>query len=938
MGPTSENDGQKKQKKRGRRRDGMPKPKGTAAAATALRHLSPLHKVLLIVVALLQWTTTGGRAALLQGCDFSEDLCTDGEVCLPDGLFGQCYSDDESALVRPLVLDRPINGVQSELLRAELTRLAELGLDWPDARAQCVLAYFKLAVAFRLDYDTEFCTVRNPENIWALIQRVQNALLAEAEIERAEEEDEAESLLVNDPRDEALDRGAAAVQGQAQFQTVEDDGREAVEVIPIVVLDGGEGEEEDNEDGRDRMAYEMGGKAEREVPKKTNSKNETKAEKAVDKRTTDTLSATEEAELDQFVHNLLDGRPAAERQMGALSERQLSRLARFIRQLQNVVQNVEETVDEAQEEQLQQEEAPPPLLAEAEAAQPGEEDAVDHVLLLKKDSEQFNNADMGLANTVHKIVKGGIQRVEGNRVYLKVAKEQLTEEELYKLIGYLDKKIAQPNNLYFDEFLYENGQLSFRISRLGVLQPHKDKKDGNADAALENASGVAQAVYKRRKDIQTLAGIRVDETGIGSGVDVVPVERSQRDWLFVPIMAVSAMTIFTLLVVLAANLVRMRRHRQEGPILAHSIAQPGKGGGSVYDDLCRQRIAEEGSISQRISSGRSAGDRSKHSSTSSWPDELSAPTGADQQLDIGTGHVLLAFLKEHMEKPGEVSKEWESVKDYANAAGEATVARRAENAAKNVDATVLPYDDSLVTLHGFNSTETLIDVSSSVADHSPAYYNASKIFDANPEPTYIVAQAPQQNTVATFWQMAWEQGVALLVNLCDKDETTSGRCTQYWPEEGSKMFGNFEVHLVSEHIWSEHYVVRSLYLKNNSTGETRTVTQFHFLSWPGGGMPGSSKALLEFRRKVNKSYRGRASPVLVHCWNGAGRSGCYCLIDIVINRIQKGVKELNIAASLEHLRDQRMGMVENEEQFKFVFSCVAEEISSRLKGLQQQQH
>lgn len=52
----------------------------------------------------------------------------------------------------------------------ELARLAALGLDWPDARAQCVLAYFKLAAAFQLDYDTEFCAVRAPEHIWALVQ------------------------------------------------------------------------------------------------------------------------------------------------------------------------------------------------------------------------------------------------------------------------------------------------------------------------------------------------------------------------------------------------------------------------------------------------------------------------------------------------------------------------------------------------------------------------------------------------------------------------------------------------------------------------------------------------------------------------------------------------------------------------------------------------
>jgi len=42
---------------------------------------------------------------------------------------------------------------------------------------------------------------------------------------------------------------------------------------------------------------------------------------------------------------------------------------------------------------------------------------------------------------------------------------------------------------------------------------------------------------------------------------------------------------------------------------------------------------------------------------------------------------------------------------------------------------------------------------------------------------------------------------------------------------------------------------------------------------------------------------------------------------------------LDVAASLEHLRDQRMGMVESEEQYKFVFGCVAEEVSALLASL-----
>ena len=163
----------------------------------------------------------------------------------------------------------------------------------------------------------------------------------------------------------------------------------------------------------------------------------------------------------------------------------------------------------------------------------------------------------------------------------------------------------------------------------------------------------------------------------------------------------------------------------------------------------------------------------------------------------------------------------------------------------------------------------------------------------------------------------------------------------------------FEVHLVSEHVWCEDYLVRSVYLKNTRTGETRTVTQFHFRSWPAHGVPASTKSLLEFRRKVNKSYRGRSCPIVVHCSDGVGRSGTYVLIDMVLNRLSKGLKkckqtavvflivfskgckEIDIAATLEHIRDQRGGMVQNRQQFEFCLMAVAEEVHAILKALPQ---
>lgn len=60
--------------------------------------------------------------------------------------------------------------------------------------------------------------------------------------------------------------------------------------------------------------------------------------------------------------------------------------------------------------------------------------------------------------------------------------------------------------------------------------------------------------------------------------------------------------------------------------------------------------------------------------------------------------------------------------------------------------------------------------------------------------------------------------------------------------------GTRQVNLVSEHIWCEDFLVRSFYLKNVQTQETRTLTQFHFLSWPAEGTPASTRPLLDFRR------------------------------------------------------------------------------------------
>ncbi|XP_046621979.1 receptor-type tyrosine-protein phosphatase N2 isoform X1 [Neodiprion virginianus] len=376
----------------------------------------------------------------------------------------------------------------------------------------------------------------------------------------------------------------------------------------------------------------------------------------------------------------------------------------------------------------------------------------------------------------------------------------------------------------------------------------------------------------------------------------------------------------------AVTLYIARRHAKSRTKLA-GLAIPDPEASKDYQDLCRVRMqakqpAEKPDSPRVVNLSReseSNNSPSSRSSTSSWSEEP-----ALSNMDISTGHMVLSYMEDHLKNKDRLDQEWTALCAYEAEPSSTAVAEDEENAKRNRSGASLPYDHSRVVLND------LANINNS------DYINASTIkpTDHDPRnPAYIATQGALPQTAADFWQLVWEQGSVVIVMLTRLTEEGHAMCHRYWPEEGSELYHIYEVHLVSEHIWCDDYLVRSFYLKNLRTGETRTVTQFHFLSWPENGVPHSTKALLEFRRKVNKSYRGRSCPIVVHCSDGAGRTGTYCLIDMVLNRMAKGAKEIDIAATLEHIRDQRPGMVATKQQFEFVLMAVAEEVHAILKAL-----
>ncbi|KAM4711411.1 LOW QUALITY PROTEIN: receptor-type tyrosine-protein phosphatase-like N [Anableps anableps] len=477
------------------------------------------------------------------------------------------------------------------------------------------------------------------------------------------------------------------------------------------------------------------------------------------------------------------------------------------------------------------------------------------------------------------------------------------------------------------------------------------------------AADAAGKAVAEKNFLESETGLKVLQSGaelISEGKSLPLATRVQPSsrWVFATLVS---MACIGGILVAAMTIACLRHH-------AHRLAAKklglGPEGGSFthqeYQDLCRQHMASKGafgrleaaalgavggtsgaaggggggagaaaaggggtdsrvsSVSSQFSDGAQPSP-SSHSSTPSWCEEP-----AQANMDISTGHMILAYMEDHLRNKDRLMKEWEALCSYQAEPSSVSVAQSDANAKKNRCPDSVPYDHSRVKLK---------------ADSNPSrsdYINASTIIEHDPRmPAYIATQGPLSHTISDFWQMVWENGCTVIVMMTALVEDGEKQCDRYWPDEGSSLYHIYEVNLVSEHIWCNDFLVRSFYLKNVQTQETRTLTQFHFLSWPAQGIPTSTRPLLDFRRKVNKCYRGRSCPIIVHCSDGTGRTGTYILIDMVLNRMAKGVKEIDIAATLEHVRDQRPGMVRTKDQFEFALTAVAEEVNAILKALPQ---
>ncbi|XP_028633144.1 tyrosine-protein phosphatase non-receptor type 21 [Grammomys surdaster] len=288
------------------------------------------------------------------------------------------------------------------------------------------------------------------------------------------------------------------------------------------------------------------------------------------------------------------------------------------------------------------------------------------------------------------------------------------------------------------------------------------------------------------------------------------------------------------------------------------------------------------------------------------------------------------LLEQRLEQ-GMVFTEYERIPKKRLVDGECSTARLPENAERNRFQDVLPYEAARVELVPTKENNT-------------GYINAShiKVSVSGIEWDYIATQGPLQNTCQDFWQMVWEQGVAIIAMVTAEEEGGREKSFRYWPRLGSRhntvTYGRFKI-TTRFRTDSGCYATTGLKMKHLLTGQERTVWHLQYTDWPEHGCPEDLKGFLSYleeiqsvRRHTNSTSEPKSPnpPLLVHCSAGVGRTGVVILSEIMVACLEHN-EVLDIPRVLDMLRQQRMMLVQTLNQYTFVYRVLIQFLkSSRL--------
>ncbi|XP_071951172.1 receptor-type tyrosine-protein phosphatase kappa-like [Antedon mediterranea] len=246
-----------------------------------------------------------------------------------------------------------------------------------------------------------------------------------------------------------------------------------------------------------------------------------------------------------------------------------------------------------------------------------------------------------------------------------------------------------------------------------------------------------------------------------------------------------------------------------------------------------------------------------------------------------------------------------------------TVAKSSINRKKNRYANVIPYDNTRVVLDKIENVP------------GSDYINASYLDGYTIPREFIACQGPNVASVNDMWRMVWKEKCRVIVVVTNLVEGNRKKCEQYWPDLNNRQeYAEISVTNARETNYG-HYVTRIFQVqKVEDEDSIYNVYQYHFTEWPDKSVSNAVPQLINFIqtfRKTQQKFSSNSVPVIVHCSAGAGRTGTVIAIAAMLD-MSKDQGKVDVFNFVRNMRQNRIQMVQTEEQYKFIYAVILEEL------------
>uniref|UniRef100_A0A914ZXV8 Tyrosine-protein phosphatase domain-containing protein n=1 Tax=Parascaris univalens TaxID=6257 RepID=A0A914ZXV8_PARUN len=181
--------------------------------------------------------------------------------------------------------------------------------------------------------------------------------------------------------------------------------------------------------------------------------------------------------------------------------------------------------------------------------------------------------------------------------------------------------------------------------------------------------------------------------------------------------------------------------------------------------------------------------------------------------------------------------------------------------------------------------------------------------------TFIITQAPMENTVGDFWRMIWQERAPYIFMLISRKDPK--RCANYWPRKNGSSINCCGLVISNEGIDDYRYPNFRVTLLSV---EGPDASKLHVEHWQADMNNADNVAApLQLLRLA----RNTTLPTVVHCHLGISRSAAVVAAEICITSLLKGPSyKHTVQKAVQLLRSQRAFAIETPMQYIYVHRVV----------------